>query len=684
MSVPHLPNVASNLARLTESLESAEPGRDAIWHIDGPPTAGKSTLLHLLDAELRQQGSIPIYVSPPPQALDTGAVALAEIGSGLKDADMLDGNFERLQDPKVKWLDKLSFIREAVEQNCARLVLLCDEPNQWPSPMDREPHFSQRARSVASLLLDQVTCKRVVTGQFNEARQVQKFYVHAGSDPEDWLADAGNWGDLGNAAKSLLKHCDVVDLRRLSPLSLRLLVAIAELDQSSDALQRGLAESRRDISRRLAEVISSNPQLQPLQRVWGALALLRRPIDQKALAIAGESTLPPLARSILKSCLLYEQDGMWVMHDMLKRDAYSQEWLSDEQNCEWHATFAQHYTRTFSEAVNDGETSALLREQMEAYHHATESRQRELVAALKPYFVDQLDVWGRVLSHDMFDYEGAVEVFEQAVKWDDEDDYAHHYYAYNLDVQGIKKDEVQAHYEKAIDLDSRHPWWRSRYINFLVTVGRMKEARRAWADALDALSLPNPSESSHVYRNLHLWVARLLIHRGQLDFVRGILDGIPQHLVEADPGLASMKEHLDALVEARDRRAVFPLTVRPALWWDGGPHISSRKGLREWLPGRIDSVDAEGVHIHTARRPPQEGAEPQYGFLTIGAARFTACSEDEDAGSMTAGRFIEIAYYERDDDPVIRIHPQNTWLEREMPPLRPDPARYLRKSGRLR
>ena len=130
----------------------------------------------------------------------------------------------------------------------------------------------------------------------------------------------------------------------------------------------------------------------------------------------------------------------------------------------------------------------------------------ELLEELRPYFADQLDALGRALSRDFQRYRDAARYFERACKWEPEDDYAHHYLAYNLDIEASRPGDVEVHYQKAIELAAENAWWHVRWITYLVTRGRTAAAWVAWGEALDALGLPDPDADPWVYENLHLWV----------------------------------------------------------------------------------------------------------------------------------------------------------------------------------
>ncbi len=82
--VPALPEVERVVGDLVSEVVATEPSANALWHIWGPATAGKSTALHLLGERLAGQGLLPIMVSPPARTLDAGPIALVETAVGLK------------------------------------------------------------------------------------------------------------------------------------------------------------------------------------------------------------------------------------------------------------------------------------------------------------------------------------------------------------------------------------------------------------------------------------------------------------------------------------------------------------------------------------------------------------------------------------------------------------------------
>ena len=111
--------------------------------------------------------------------------------------------------------------------------------------------------------------------------------------------------------------------------------------------------------------------------------------------------------------------------------------------------------------------------------------------------------------------------------------------------EAASRNETNVKHSEVVSADEPRIWtfrgWRSRWINFLITRGRIPEAHAAWNAAIDALGLPDQDADPRVYESLHLWVARLLVHRGQIDFAEKILRGIPPEVFQEHPGLRAIQ-----------------------------------------------------------------------------------------------------------------------------------------------
>ena len=688
MNAPALPEVDRLVDELVPDIATATPSPSSMWHIHGRPTGGKSAVLTTLAERLAERGLCPVLVAPPVRVLDAGPLAVAEVSVGLKAGGLLDGQFELIRSSEARWLDKLDRVLDWVGEHADRVVLLCDEPGAWCSWRSEDVLFRDHAEEIAVALLTATACRRVVTGALPVGVRARRSrYLEIASEPVRWLRNEDEWGPLAATASGLAARLGD-DLRRRSPLEVRLLVALGAL-WTVDEVARWweLQPSRRDISRMLASLLKSGDdggERRFLREAWRRLALVRRPLDHDLLEKIVRDAPTERSAAILHKCLLYPENGAFRLHWTLRLDAHEHDaWWGSGDAARVHGELARYYKARFEARHKVDDPGALL-DEMEAFHHASLSGDARLFDELRPYFADQLDMLGRSLSRDFKRYREAAAVFERAVKWEPGDDYAHHYLAFNLDVLAERALDVETHYRRAIELRPTHLWWHSRWVSYLITRGRMTAARRAWNEALDALGLPDDRAEQWVYENLHLWVARLLVHRGRLEFAEEVLRGIPARVRENHPGLAAVLRRLRALIEARRAHTVFPLCVPYESWWRG-PHLCPGRRpsgeLVRWMPGRIDAIDDGVVRIQAAQPPKKKGEQPVFGLLHVDAEDFDRWTRDERVSELRAGRFIELAWYGEDEEPIIRVHPDVTCFDPDLPPLFPDPARYLRSEG---
>lgn len=692
MPVQPLPALSDRLDRLTSDVA----GSVGLWHLRGPASAGKSTLLRALVSRLDGRALVPVLVAPPPAHLDTAGVALLEVGAGLRRRNVIDGALEEVITSHESWTAKLAAVRSWLAQEAVheRVVLLCDEPGSWPAVHGDEAPLGEHARDVANLLLE-TNCRRVVTGRIDRtlpAATVEQLELR--SDPL-WLASVTEWGVALEPHATSVSRAIGFALPGRSPLDVRLLVALAALGDVS-----GYGDtSRRRLATDLWAMLGHGSAGKRTQKVWARLAQLRIPFHEDLLETVGVSGLDPLHQEIVRRCLLFREGGLLIMHEMLRADARQGNVLSRAELVEINQRFADHYTRGFEGAA--GAVGERLRLEMEAYHHATCAGD---VGTRRAFFSDQLDALGRALSRAAIGWPRnpspepdrvrvAIDVFAEALRWDDHDDYAHHYLAYNRDLIAGDPADIEAHFQRAIELAPGRVWWRARHVTFLIALGRYKDARKAWDLTRDALGLPDASAPS-VYEDLHVWVARLLIHRGQTEFAQDVLADVPAEVLEDHAGLRAMHARLTALVEARTRGAFAPgFYLTKPQWWQAGPFLLERKlrdgrRLIEWTAARVDEIHARELHLRAARVAGP--GEPEIGTITLTFARFDQMSIDTKARELAAGRFVEIGKYARAraatgprrGTPSVelqaRVHPLGVWDGRDLPPLFPDPARYAR------
>ena len=151
--------------------------------------------------------------------------------------------------------------------------------------------------------------------------------------------------------------------------------------------------------------------------------------------------------------------------------------------------------------------------------------------------------------------------------------------------------------------------------------------------ATEALQEATESNPEYVYRSLHSWVAALLLHRGQIDFARQLLDHVPADVRREHRGFVALAEKLAAMEEARRGRGVFPMSVPSSQHWRKSPHLDfppqvEGKDLRTWYPARVEAVSEQGVTLIVGK-PPDGGSPPTYGRIDLPSMRFDAATLDD-------------------------------------------------------
>lgn len=657
-------------SRILDWVPNAGTGNSPLdWVVRGSAASGKSHLLAQLYQDIAQAGvAKPILVAPPISSQDSAGAALVQIGEQLRSHGLINGEFESLRE-MCPWRDKLERVGNWLEVHASSIVVICDAPGDW-APTNREDGYSPRhAEAVKALIGQTAGLRRIVSGsgELNSRR-----YWQGRLDPSattraafSMSMVASEWG-----LEITQKHPDILSYM---PLDARLLVAIGSLDPK--ALKRQLKARR--ITSELLGVLERHLQTQRsvLPKVWRLATLLRRPFTADALDDIGAQGLSSEEKKILFNCLLDRRGKNFSMHRYVSVYAQEHIYISERSIEQAHSKLAHYF-------VNRKCDDTILSDSMEAYHHGLEGG---VIDHVKPMFTDQLNARGRMLSKQK-KYDDAAMVFSESMKWDDEDDYAHHYYAYNLDFVGKKSPEVDKNYKAATDIDPKNIWWWSRRINFLITVGRISDAESAWEEARAQFAHRQDAE---YYDGLHRWVSRLLVEVGRLDFAESVLKDVSD-VHRGKPHFRAVENYLISMRSAQARRAVFPLGIAPETWW-AAPHLHQSvndlgERLIRWLPGRVDECNTDHV-VLTVAKPATSDAPPVYGILSMKRREFEIAWKHEPGDSLAAGRYVELAYYDSGSGSerlLVRAYPDEAWDEKDLPSLDPpDTARYLRQRGLL-
>ena len=698
MAGPALSNISAAAERIADGVLGAGSGSSDVFALRGRLSAGKSSCLAEVAERIRvaDPDAIPVLLRPPTRQLDTGPASLVDFGVGLSPYLDLAGGFQGWAESQQPWTERLADARGWLAQHEPNLVLLCDDPTFWGgSSAEETGFFASRAEDVTRLLLEQGRCRRVIAGRMPTSLAADCIVDLTPDAPErGWLLDAGSWGELAGAARELEETG--APLEHLTALELRLSVALAALISSTHAASVITDPQRnRRIATELWEVVARD--FERLKRAWLRLSFVRRPFTSDLLEALRLDELNRRDDSIVRSCLIFGEEAEYRLHEVVRTQA--RRWLRDQpygsrRQVERHAStnLAHYYIGHFSELAKAGEAAAVP-QAMEAFYFVTLTGDPQLRERVSPYFAEQLDALGWHLSYVHRRYDDATAAFRSALAWDEEDDYAHHYLAFNLDRQGKSPADVERHYERAVRINPDNSWWHARFIAFLVYRGRMADARSRWDEAQIALGVAERSADRFLLEALHLWVAEALLDRAELGFAREVLDEVPDWARSSDVLAAypMLRRRLEALTQAAGAGALVPAHRLRSRWWEEGPELlQDRIGEDsdyyrvEWLAARIEAVDQEGVHLRAAQIERTQPEVPTIGRLVVDSDTFLRlCRDDVRVEELEPGDHAEIGVYASRSKPearattIIRLHRDRPAIWGDEPVF--DSARYLRR-----
>ncbi len=682
-----LPEVENLTDKFVDLLHNRGWGQgDSPLRLVGRPTAGKSTLLRLVKKRLEDAGEQVILIAPPVDEWDGGISIATQLAASLEVLGSRSAK-EVTLDIHRPWSDKLASLRREAEKYADDVILLLDEAGRTASgeELDDSP-FGRCTDEAWQLLAHGITWRRlIVPGQWADPDEGRFKVLQVCTSGRALLDSQAQWNGLSQIAQELAARA-TSDLTNHSLLELRLLVAIALLTSVDHTLEL-IGRSRRELSASLISILLKRPELDGLRRIWGQLALVRVPFEADLLARLGAEELSSSASQILQQCLLSKTEGGFELHETLRRDALhmgAAHLLDGDETKSTRELLVDHHVERFRSLARHDPQRAVI-ERGEAFEHAVLGGDASRADELKRGFIEELDILGKTLSKRWRRYQEAADVFHRVIDIAPDHAYAHHYYAYNLDILGKQPGDVEEHYRRAIDLEPHNAWWHGRLIGFYITRGRIKDARKQYSMALDAL-LPIDDDKIELwlYKNLHMPIARLLLHRTRLDFAREVLGVIPSAMRKDIPWIPELWNRLVALEQVREHGAVFPGHLEPTGWWSK-PYLfrqhEPRKGtLQGWWPGRVLELehDARVVRLWVGTPPDSEHSEPRYGELEVSFDDFDSLSEHETSEELDEDRFLEIALFKhgKGEERVIRVHELVPSLE--LPRIFPPPDRYLR------
>lgn len=648
-------SVEEAVERCTERVASRQ--RTIVHARDGH---GKTFTLKTLSTRLPD--STVVFVSPPLEELDVAGGILMQIADGLS----LVGTGEMLADPERSILEKTRLLVDELKER-DDAVLLLDGPDSWPPSGDQDDQLSRRVvdELLTSLKGPVVLSTRRPSQVWFEADEILHLPDHG------WRVASDHWPPVLREAHERLRR----RAQPLSPIAEKLAIGILALaDSRGDTLSvANLSEDPRALAERLRDRLAGHHDA--LLGAWQRLSRTRFGLDEQTLAALDAPMPQTFDGAVLHFCLLSPRPDGLELHPTVSRNAPS----AGIVDLEMHRALSDHF----------GARTGYV-DQLEHAHHGLRAASNGQPGDLPFLFVEQLDAYGRWLSHVKGDSAAAAKVFRRSLSVAPDRPYAQHYLAYNLDVQGEEPHEVETNYRAAVAAQPRNIWWHSRLINFLLTRRRVNEAQALFHDALNELEAPELGGYKFLYSSLHRWVARDALFFGDLKFCGEVLADVPEQLLPTIDGLQPIKRRLEARQEARMYGAVAPLGRLGEQWWQSGPaslpsNLPGIGTLTRWLTARIEEIDGDevallGVQIELP--PPMERPPTRMTRRRLDEIKHAGGSSGE---TVSVGRHIEVGWYE-DGDGVTRavtmLLPKTQ--EERLPIPEPHPLRYVQSRVRRR
>ncbi|MBL8718207.1 MAG: hypothetical protein JNL79_19660 [Myxococcales bacterium] len=625
-----LPAVDGLQERIAASIERHARGAAVSPQLVlGRAGAGRRVLLGKLSAAA--PGELRVLEPEfPAVSLDTPAHLLLQIAA--LDASSAEAGV--LTEPKERWAERISAARRILERVERGLVLLRVPPG-GTAPGLEQRQLAREISDVVALLTApppgwMVVAAAPVGWQWPHAGPIEQHSLRVITNAVGFLSDGSIWNGLQPHAARLSQVLGE-EADRCSPLQLRVAVALVagglDPQRVSAVLQAG--QSLRALEGLLGELFQRRPRLlQALRRV----ACARIPVARAVLEDVAQAG--PEAE-ILFHCFLYDAGGGALrFHDQLRWVVAAHPDLALQSA---HRRLLDHYLSLDGERdPRKGLRNVL--PWVEKFHHAALADVEGGVdtwLAMRPPSREQYWEYGWSLSYVHQKYAASARVFERVLTdLDPDDNYALHYFAFNLDRAGLRRVDAEESFRKAVEGDPSNAWWNARYVSFLTERAKLDAASRAFQAALENVDPDGElSGGSWLPYQLHLHVIRAALECSHLDLAERALDAVKAP-ASGDAKFKALRDQLLFLRETRRlREALFPPWVAPADWWQ--PRLlRGREGLTNVRFGRVVEVDDELVVLALAAK----GSAVTYHDLTRGD--WSALSRGV---PPVAGAFVEVA-----------------------------------------
>ncbi len=594
-SLPEVDAYVDTLTALAERHVGGMPVRPQL--VVGRPGVGRRVLLDRVAERATERGIKVFEPEFPAVSLDTPAHLLLQVAALAPDG----AEAACLTHPGSRWEDRILAARTILEGVDRGLVLLRIPPG-GTSPRPEQRQLEREISDVVALITRPSDAWMVVTTappgwRWPGTEIPDRHQLASASDGARFLSNEAVWGSLSEHARRIKETIGEQRASRCQPLQLRLAVALAAGGASLNRIDAAMlpGESLRSLEPLLHELFAARPRLvHALQRV----ACARIPVVREVLldiASAGPD------EEILVRCFLYPAcDGRLRFHDQL-RWVVAGDPRRDLRHT--HQILFEHY-RSLDGASDPRLGLQRVLPWVEKFHHAAladSAGSLDAWLAFRPPTREQYWEYGWSLSYVHGRFADAARVFETVLETlDAEDNYARHYFAFNLDKAGLRRREAEESFAKAVDGDPTNAWWNARYVTFLTERGRPDAALRAWRSALENVDPDGDlSGGDWLPWHLHLHVARTALNSGHIDLAERAIDAVGEPACQ-DARFHALAERLRFVRETRRlREALFPADIAVSDWWK--PRLlRGREGVSNVRFGRVVESDAERVVLALA------------------------------------------------------------------------------------
>jgi tetratricopeptide (TPR) repeat protein len=365
------------------------------------------------------------------------------------------------------------------------------------------------------------------------------------------------WGSYTRAAEQLASAAGGA---KASPLVWRLSVGAlalgAELRAIANALNEPTAQALGGLCRVLVDRLARNS---PLRRSVAKALLRRTPLPRRELVDLTD--VPHDHAPLVTDCVGYG-DPVRVSESLRARliDAIASD---RNETASGHLAYAEYFEKMDGAlAPSNISKPRPMAAWVEKVHHLGRAGATGVARWAKLELPSPDFYWDRAryLSIDLSDFKGAAETYKHCLERFPDDDYAHHYLAYNLQKAKQDNEAVILHYTEAARRDAKNPWWNRRLVVALIRQGMRVEAESAWRDALERVDPDGTASagSPWLVRNFHLPVAKAWADAGAWREARMVLAPVPERVcirVRKFAALAAVEEKIEQGL--RQERAAF-------------------------------------------------------------------------------------------------------------------------------